>query len=157
MLSFHLKSQKLDTVVIYENQTSLGYDFYKKLLYNKPLKKSYDPNKLTTQDKYMLGFKGDYLKLYDKKNRLLIEGKTDTSCFGFIGLIKSYRKNGKIFKEEYLGNSIKKINQLDSINYYDCPKITSTKLIKPKGKLVLFELVINEKGLEEKIKTIINK
>jgi hypothetical protein len=97
-------SQELDTFNIYQDSSEIKYKIYLKNWFPKTQSYSYFANKSNMQDSIALSlgdfyFKKYYLKVFDKKHRLILEGLKGE--YGdLIGKVKHYYTNGQVKRIE---------------------------------------------------------
>lgn len=110
-----IKGQGVDTVNIYKNKTRIGYSGYWKewftpnrFLYKSNYSYTYSlGSKFTHQDSIIMAPPHTmYYKVYDRLNRLIMEGQTAGSGAELTGDIKYFYKNGKLKREEKWGEGI---------------------------------------------------
>jgi len=105
--------QAVDTVNIYKAKCGVPYDIYTDTWFFKPtsfskastFEFSWNPKRENKQDSIVLEYgkyrKPYYYRVYNKKNRLLMEGGTDGPEAELLGDIKFYYSNGKLARIEH--------------------------------------------------------
>lgn len=162
-LTITVLNSQIDTISIYENKSGIKFKTYKKIWFPSSGSYSFNQKKLNNQDSIILyidSAKKVYFKVYDKNNKLIIEGKKHQLYNHFCDEVIFYNKKGKIKRVE----NWKTNYHIDSLNntYFlsDGPIITNKKIYS-KGKLkkeVSYKLVINTQNPEDfEFKKIITK
>jgi len=93
---------KVDTVDIYKNKVGIPFRTYKKIWFPKPKGYCYVISKINEQDNLVINNNQSiryYFKVYNSFNKLLFEGRQD-STGSLVGNIIYYRKNGRIKRNE---------------------------------------------------------
>lgn len=135
------ETAKIDTVNIYKNKTGVRYKVYKHIWFPYSGSYSWFPNKTNSQDSIVMIYSSSnsyYFKVYNRKNKLCFEGRTNPAYRNLQGKIKYYYKSGELKKIEYREES--EIGIIDTINScidigdeYSSPKIW--KYYRKKGTL----------------------
>ena len=109
-------TRTIDTISIYKNKTGIRYKVYEKIWFRNDNKYSWANRKENKQDRLVLqtDTTSYYFRVYDKKNRLLLEGQKN-GIYGWLqGKIIFYYKNGKVKRIEY-----RDIDNMDMCHIYD--------------------------------------